>query len=143
MHCAKFESNTNRMTFEYAPNMMIVKVHPLSRIQRFVIIVLSKGTRRLPRRFTYLTYSREENRCGFFNTRNSIFWVFYKKFDWIILKNWSLLLFSKGVRETNERLNERSVNRRGRRRVPFKTTPWCKYKVYYAMYNYIILDSGS
>ena len=26
--CAKFESNTNRMTFEYAPNMMIVKVHP-------------------------------------------------------------------------------------------------------------------
>ena len=26
-HCAKFESNTNRMTFEYAPNMMIVKVH--------------------------------------------------------------------------------------------------------------------
>ena len=29
-HCAKFESNTNRMTFEYAPNMMIVKVHPHS-----------------------------------------------------------------------------------------------------------------
>ena len=29
-HRAKFESNTNRMTFEYAPNMMIVKVHPLS-----------------------------------------------------------------------------------------------------------------
>ena len=28
-HCAKFESNTNRMTFEYAPNMMIVKVHHL------------------------------------------------------------------------------------------------------------------
>ena len=28
-HCAKFESNTNRMTFECAPNMMIVKVHPL------------------------------------------------------------------------------------------------------------------
>ena len=28
-HCAKFESNTNRMTFEYAPNKMIVKVHPL------------------------------------------------------------------------------------------------------------------
>ena len=28
-HCAKFESSTNRMTFEYAPNMMIVKVHPL------------------------------------------------------------------------------------------------------------------
>ena len=27
-HHAKFESNTNRMTFEYAPNMMIVKVHP-------------------------------------------------------------------------------------------------------------------
>ena len=27
-HRAKFESNTNRMTFEYAPNMMIVKVHP-------------------------------------------------------------------------------------------------------------------
>ena len=27
-HCAKFESNTNRMTFEYALNMMIVKVHP-------------------------------------------------------------------------------------------------------------------
>ena len=26
---AKFEINTNRMTFEYAPNMMIVKVHPL------------------------------------------------------------------------------------------------------------------
>ena len=26
-HCAKFESNTNRMTFEYASNMMIVKVH--------------------------------------------------------------------------------------------------------------------
>ena len=28
-HLAKFESNTNRMTFEYAPNMIIVKVHPL------------------------------------------------------------------------------------------------------------------
>ena len=28
-HCTKFESNTNRMTFEYAPNMMIVKVYPL------------------------------------------------------------------------------------------------------------------
>ena len=28
-HCAKFESNTNRMNFEYAPNMVIVKVHPL------------------------------------------------------------------------------------------------------------------
>ena len=28
-HLAKFESTTNRMTFEYAPNMMIVKVHPL------------------------------------------------------------------------------------------------------------------
>ena len=27
-NCAKFENNTNRMTFEYAPNMMIVKVHP-------------------------------------------------------------------------------------------------------------------
>ena len=26
-HCTKFESNTNRITFEYAPNMMIVKVH--------------------------------------------------------------------------------------------------------------------
>ena len=31
-HCAKFESNTNRMTFEYAPNMMIVKVRPLSTV---------------------------------------------------------------------------------------------------------------
>ena len=31
-HCAKFESNTNRMTFEYAPNMMIVKVHPQYKI---------------------------------------------------------------------------------------------------------------
>ena len=28
-HCAKFESNTNRMTFEYAPNMMIVKFNHL------------------------------------------------------------------------------------------------------------------
>ena len=28
-HCAKFESNTNRLTFEYGPSMMIVKVHPL------------------------------------------------------------------------------------------------------------------
>ena len=27
-HCTKFESNTNRMTFEYALNIMIVKVHP-------------------------------------------------------------------------------------------------------------------
>ena len=27
-NCAKFESNTNIMTFEYALNMMIVKVHP-------------------------------------------------------------------------------------------------------------------
>ena len=26
---AKFESITNRMTFEYAPNIIIVKVHPL------------------------------------------------------------------------------------------------------------------
>ena len=30
VHCAKFESNTNRMTFEYTPNMMIEKVHPPS-----------------------------------------------------------------------------------------------------------------
>ena len=34
-HCAKFEGNTNRMTFEYAPNMMIVKVHPLKVITTF------------------------------------------------------------------------------------------------------------
>ena len=31
-HCAKFESNTNRMTFEYAPNKMIVKVHPQNHV---------------------------------------------------------------------------------------------------------------
>ena len=30
VHCAKFESNTSRMTFEYTPNMMIEKVHPPS-----------------------------------------------------------------------------------------------------------------
>ena len=58
----------------------------------------------------------------FFNPKNSIFCVFYKKFDWIILKIWSLLLFSKGVRETNGGLKERSVNRRGRRRVPLDDT---------------------
>ena len=30
---------------------------------------------------------------GFFNLSNGIFWVFYKKFDWIIFKIWSLMLF--------------------------------------------------
>ena len=93
----------------------------------FYTIVLSKGTRGLPRRFTDLTYSREENknnvtRCGLFNPRNSIFWVFYKTFDWIILKIWSLVLFSKSVRETYGRLLERSVNRRGRRWIPSDNT---------------------
>ena len=29
-HCTKFESNTNRITFEYVPNTMIAKVHPHS-----------------------------------------------------------------------------------------------------------------
>ena len=63
---------------------------------------------------------------GFFNPRNSIFWVFYKKFDWIILKIWSLVLFTKSVRETNGRLKERSVNWRGRWRVPLDDTMyWC------------------
>ena len=28
-HRAKFESNNNRITFEYAPSMMIVKFNPL------------------------------------------------------------------------------------------------------------------
>ena len=31
-HCAKFGSNTSRMTFEYTPNMMIEKVHPPSKL---------------------------------------------------------------------------------------------------------------
>ena len=34
-HYTKFEGNTNRMTLEYAPNMMIVKVHPLKVITTF------------------------------------------------------------------------------------------------------------
>ena len=38
-HCAKFESNTNRMTFEYALNMMIVKVHP----QYWIILEFSRS----------------------------------------------------------------------------------------------------
>ena len=34
-----FECNTNRMTFEYAPNMMIVKVHPrYSIIFKFLLL---------------------------------------------------------------------------------------------------------
>ena len=36
-HCAKFESNTNRMTFEYAPNMMIVKVHHLGSTMTYLL----------------------------------------------------------------------------------------------------------
>ena len=97
--------------------------------------MLSKGTQCLPRRFTDLTYSREENknnvtRCGFFNPRNSNFLVFYKKFDWIILKIWSLVLCSKSVRETYGRLKERSVNRQGRRRVPIDDTMVLSKHVY-------------
>ena len=37
-HCAKFESNTSRMTFEYASNMMIVKVHPLYKFMQVVVL---------------------------------------------------------------------------------------------------------
>ena len=53
--------------------------------------VLSDGAHSLLGQFTNLTFSREENkdkvtRCGFFNLSNDIFWVFYKKFDLIILK---------------------------------------------------------
>ena len=37
-HCAKFEINTNGMTFEYAPNMMIVKVHPQSLLENLILL---------------------------------------------------------------------------------------------------------
>ena len=37
-HRTKFESNTNRMTFEYAPNMMIVKVHPQSLLENLILL---------------------------------------------------------------------------------------------------------
>ena len=37
-HCAKFEINANRMTFEYAPNMMIVKVHPQSLLENLILL---------------------------------------------------------------------------------------------------------
>ena len=36
-HRTKFESNTNRMTFEYAPNMMIVKVHHLGSTMTYLL----------------------------------------------------------------------------------------------------------
>ena len=40
-HCAKFESNTNRMTFEYAPNMMIVNFILFVMVQKMSIFSLS------------------------------------------------------------------------------------------------------
>ena len=39
-HCAKFESHTNRVTFETNAIMMIVKVHPL-----FTIVFLYKASK--------------------------------------------------------------------------------------------------
>ena len=44
---AKFESNTNRMTFEYASNTMIVKVHPQSllfwNIVDFLLLIVTNN----------------------------------------------------------------------------------------------------
>ena len=55
---------------------------------------------------------------AFFNLINGIFRVFYKKFDLIILKIWSLLLFSQSVRELMGDWKEKSVNRPRREWVP-------------------------
>ena len=55
---------------------------------------------------------------AFFNLINGIFRVFYKKFDLIILKIWSLLLFSQSVRELMGDWKERSVNRPRREWIP-------------------------
>ena len=59
---------------------------------------------------------------GFFKSKKWHFLVFYKKFDWIILKILNLLLFNQSVRETYGRQKERLVNWRGRRRVPLDDT---------------------
>ena len=88
---------------------------------------LSDGIHSLLGQFTDLTFSREENknkviRCGFFNLSNGIFWVFYEKFDSIILKIWSLLLFSQSVRELMGDWKERSVNRPRREWIPSENT---------------------
>ena len=90
-------------------------------------MVLSDGIHSLLGQFTDLTFSREENknkviRCGFFNLSNGIFWVLYEKFDWIILKIWSLLLFSQSVRELMGDWKEGSVNRRRREWIPSDNT---------------------
>ena len=89
--------------------------------------MLSDRTHSLLGQFTDLTFSREENknkviRCGFFNLSNGIFWVLYEKFDWIILKIWSLLLFSQSVREIMGDWKERSVNRPRREWIPSDNT---------------------
>ena len=89
--------------------------------------VLSDGAHSLLGQFTDLTFSREENknkviRCGFFNLSIGIFWVFYEKFDWIILKIWSLLLFSQSVRELMGDWKEGSVNRPRREWAPSDNT---------------------
>ena len=55
---------------------------------------------------------------AFFNIINGIFRVFYKKFDLIILKIWSLLLFSQSFRELMEDWKERLVNRPRREWIP-------------------------
>ena len=65
---------------------------------------------------------------AFFNLINGIFRVFYKKFDLIILKIWSLLLFSQSVRELMGDWKERSVNRPRREWVPSDKSlhmPYC------------------
>ena len=59
---------------------------------------------------------------AFFNLINGIFRVFYKKFDLIILKIWSLLLFSQSVRELMGDWKERSVNRPRREWIPSDNT---------------------
>ena len=91
--------------------------------QHILLKVLSDGIHSLLGQFTDLTFSREENknkviRCGFFNLSNGIFWVLYEKFDWIILKIWSLLLFSQSVRELMGDWKEGLVNRPWREWAP-------------------------
>ena len=120
----------------FMTNLSLQIVIQLSRVQHFwryawiwltPYIVLSDGIHSLLGRFTDLTFSREENknkviRCGFFNLSNGIFWVLYEKFDWIILKIWSLLLFSQSVRELMGDWKEGSVNRRRREWIPSDNT---------------------
>ena len=55
-HCAKFESHTNRVTFETNTIKMIVKVHPLDVVFCQIEIVLKDSTA-----FVYVTKSEKSS----------------------------------------------------------------------------------